>query len=200
MRVWIFLLLGCAGWAQGLQNMEILWMVGGAGGSSAVVTGTNATISGSAGFATQISYGYQVASTKAGNLWIEVPMTFIWRGTGTISGSTVATIDRDSWMMTPGLRLKSPTYGRVSFYGALGGGFGSFSIFDSVVSGANGTSTGNSTLHFSPVFDYAGGIDVRLSRSLSLRGEGRDFVSAPNLSGDSGHNHFVALVGLVFHL
>jgi hypothetical protein len=98
------------------------------------------------------------------------------------------------------MRLKTPTYGRVSFYGVLGGGFGWFSKVDSVFTAPNGTVEVNSGLHIRPVADFAGGIDLRLSRMLSLRGEARDFVSAANLGGVPGHNHPVFLVGLVFHL
>ena len=200
MRIaWMFLLLTCAAWAQGVQNMEAFWMVGGVHSSASVVQGTNALLSGSVGFATQIGWAYQVASTKAGNLWIDTPSTYSWQGFGTITGSTVASVDRDVWYFTPGVRLKTPTFGRVSFYGVLGGGIGAFSKVDSVVSGANGTVMANSSVHISPVFDYAGGIDLRLSRLLSLRGEGRDFFSAAHLGGVSGHNHPVFLAGLAFH-
>lgn len=200
MRIaWMFLLVGCSSWAQGLQNRDIVWMFGGISSSSSVVAGTNAVLAGSAGVATQITFGYQVASTKAGNLWIETPLTFTWQGIGSVTGTTVASIDRDAFYFTPSVRLKSPTFGRVSFYGAAGGGIGSLSKTNSVVSGANGTVQVNSLVQIRPVFDYAGGIDVRLSRLLSLRGEGRDFVSAANLGGVSGHNHPVFLVGFAFH-
>ena len=201
MRIaWMFVLLGCAGWAQGLQNMEIIWMVGGVNSSSSSVAGTNGVLSGSVGFVTQFNYGYQITSTRAGNLWIETPLTFTWQGIGTITGTTIASIDKNAFYFTPGLRLKTPTYGRVSFYAVAGGGTGSLSRIASVVSGANGTVTANSYSEIRPVADFAGGIDVRLSRLLSLRFEGRDFVSAANLGGVSGHNHPVVLVGLAFHL
>jgi hypothetical protein len=195
----MFLLLACAGWAQGVQNMEIIWMVGGIHSSGSIIQGTDATLSGTVGFVTQFNYAYQIASTKAGNLWLETPMTFTWQGIGTITGSTVASIDRDVWYFTPGIRLKTPTVGRVSFYGLLGGGVGWFSKESSIASGANGTVMVDSLVHASPVFDFAGGMDLRLSRLLSLRAEGRDFFSAPNLGGVSGHNHPVFLAGLAFH-
>lgn len=179
--------------------MEIIWMVGGIHSSAAIINGTDATLSGTTGFVTQFNYGYQITSTKAGNLWIETPMTFTWQGIGTISGSTVASIDRDVWYFTPGIRLKTPTFGRVSFYGLTGGGYGWFSKVDSIVSGSNGTVMVDSRLQASPVFDFAGGIDLRLSRLVSLRGEGRDFFSAPNLGGVTGRNHPVFLAGLAFH-
>jgi hypothetical protein len=83
---WIFLFLACASWGQGIQNMEIIWMVGGIHSSAAIINGTDATLSGTTGFVTQFNYAYEIASTKAGNLWIETPMTFTWQGIGTISG------------------------------------------------------------------------------------------------------------------
>jgi len=195
----MFVLLGCASFAQGVQNMEIILLVGGATSSGSVVQGTNASISGSAGFAMQTNWGYQLASTKAGNLWLETPITYTFEGTGIVTGTTVASINRNGWFFTPGLRLKTPTYGRVSIYGAVGGGVGSLGTTTSVVSGANGTVMVNSTVQYHPLFDFAGGIDLRLSRRLSLRAEGRDFVSAANLGGVAGHNHPVFLAGLVFH-
>lgn len=179
--------------------MEIIWMFGGISSSSSLVSGTNAVLTGSAGAVTQFSGGYQVGSTKAGSLWIELPMTFTWQGTGTINGNTVASIDRNAWYFTPSVRLKSPTVGRFTFYGAAGGGMGALSKTNSVDSGANGTVQINSTVQIRPVFDYAGGIDLRLSRLLSIRAEGRDFVSAANLGGVSGHNHAVFLAGFAFH-
>lgn len=230
MRIaWIFVLLRCAGWAQGIQNMEIIGMVGGVHSSSTIVgcgavvpagtaivqnpgectsvilPGTTivqspiALLSGSSGFTAQFSFGYQVASTKVGNLWLETPFTYTWQGTGSIVGATIAGFSRDVTYITPGLRLKTRTFRRVSFYGAAGGGYAGFWKIDGVVSGPNGTVAANTSFHPSAVFDYAGGVDLRLSRLLSLRVEGRDFFSAANLGGVTGHNHPVFLIGLVFH-
>ncbi len=200
MRIeWMFLLVACSGWAQGWQNTEISFLGGGLTSSSSAVLGTDYTISGSAGFAYQIGFAYQVGSTRAGNFWLEVPSTMTWLGSGTLGGSTVASVDKNTWYMTPGLRLKTPTYGRVSFYGAAGFGYGSLNKVESVASGANGTvlATASGSLH--PAGDFGGGIDLRLSRRLSVRAEGRDFVTGANLGGVSGHNHPVFLVGFAFH-
>jgi hypothetical protein len=201
MRItWLFVALSCTGCAQGLEHVEISWMAGGVSASGSIVQGTNTVLTGSVGFATQSNLGYRVASTKAGTLWVEMPVTFTWLGSGTITGNTVASIDRDAFYFTPGLRLKTPSYRRVSFYGAAGGGTGPLSKVNSIVSGADGTATVNSSVQIRPVFDFAGGIDLRLSRLLSLRAEGRDFFSGRNLGGVTGHNHPLFLVGLAFHL
>jgi hypothetical protein len=154
---------------------------------------------GSAGFAYQLNYGYQLTSTKAGNLWLETPFTYVFQGLATFTGTTMGSIDRTGIYMTPGLRLKTPTYGRVSFYGALGGGSGSFSRVTSVTSQANGTLLANESRSIHPVADFAGGIDLRLSLRISLRAEGRDFLSAAHLGGVDGHHHPVFLAGLAFH-
>lgn len=228
MRIaWIFLFLGCTGWAQGIQNMEIIGMVGGvhssstivggavipsgtsivqnpAGGAvilpgTSIVQGPTAVLSGSSGLTAQFSFGYQVASTKVGNLWLETPFTYAWQGMGILSGTTIAGFSRDVTYITPGLRLKTRTFRRVSFYGAAGGGYAGFWKIDGVVSGPNGTVAANTSFHPSAVFDYAGGVDLRLSRLMSLRVEGRDFFSASNLGGVTGHNHPVFLIGIVFH-
>jgi hypothetical protein len=205
---WMFLLVGTCGWAQ--QNMEITWLLGGASGSSSsgavILSGsslttvnTPLTISGSAGFVTQIGYAYQLPKPQSGWLWVEVPVTFTWQGIGTVSGSTgiISSVERNTWYVTPGLRAKTPNFGRISFYGVLGGGAGAF-VKDLAVVGGPGVAT---LLRVSvmPVMDVAGGVDLRLSRRFSLRVEGRDFVSGANLGGVSGHNHPMGLVGLGVH-
>src|SRR5207244_4221884 len=115
-------------------------------------------IYGSGGFVNQTNYGYQFMSTRAGTLWIEGPMTFTWQGRGTVSGTTVASIARNAWYFTPGVRLKTPTYGRVSLYGVIGGGTGSLYKIDNVVVGTTPTVLTVSTLGFHPVLDFGGGI------------------------------------------
>jgi hypothetical protein len=173
--------------------------------TSIILSGTSVVqvapvvLSGSSGFTAQFNVGYQMASTKVGNLFIETPFTYTWQGTGSIAGATIGAFNRDVTYITPGLRLKTRTFRRVSFYGAAGGGYAGFWKIDGVVNGPNGTIAANTSFHPSAVFDYAGGVDFRLSRLLSLRVEGRDFFSAANLGGVSGHNHPVFLIGLVFH-
>jgi hypothetical protein len=207
---WMFLLLGSSGWAQ--QNMEITWMVGGNAGSSSTVgesasilSGSSLTVvntvttTGTAGFVTQIGFAYQLPKPQSGWLWLEVPMTFTWQGIGSIYDGTgiISSVDRNTWYLTPGLRAKTPTYGRVSFYGVLGGGLGAFVKDETVIGGPGVVSLLRVGLR--PVADVAGGIDLRLSRRFSLKVEGRDFVSGANLGGVSGHNHPMGLIGLGVH-
>jgi hypothetical protein len=202
MRIaWMFILAASTGWAQGaLQNMDWSWMVGGTSNPSSTISGTNDVISASAGVATQINWAYQLKSTKAGNLWIELPLTLTAGAFPSVSGATIAaSIDRNTVFLTPGLRLKSPTYGRVSFYGSLGGGFGAVTRVEALINLPNGTVIADTRVRGTLALDFGGGIDLRLSRLISLRAEGRDFVTPDNFSGVSGPNHPVFLAGLAFH-
>jgi hypothetical protein len=182
----------------------------GSGNSSVTfpVTGTGPSLffARSAAFIGQGSYAYQLPKPGTGHIWIEVPVTFFVRGSDTIDGnsplSAVAWLT-DTWLITPGVRFKSRKFGRVSFYGAVGGGVGLFNEVVNGVSGPNGVVFATTSVNPHPVFDYAGGIDVRLSRLLSLRAELREFVSTENawgISAPMGHNHSAPLIGLAFHL
>lgn len=199
MRTVLLLSITCAAaFAQGVQNMDISFMFGRAHASGAVVVGSDgsATVTGSAGFTQQYSFGYQFTSTKAGSLYLETPLTFVTNVSGTVTGGSVSSLNRSAFYFTPGIRYKIPTGTRVSFYAAAGGGLATYNERDSVV---NGQVTATSASSFHPAFDVGGGIDLRLARWLSLRGEARDFVSTAGLGGTVGRNHGVFLFGLAFH-
>jgi hypothetical protein len=212
--VLMFVLLSCSAWAQGAQNTDLTGMVGGIGSSSVTFPGTvNASgaptslfFARSAAFIGQISYAYQLPKPGTGHIWIEVPVTVFVRGSDTIDGNSPLVANAwltDTWLITPGLRFKSRKFGRVSFYGAVGGGLGLFNTIQNGVSGPNETVFARTSVQPHPVFDCAGGIDVRLSRLLSLRAELRDFVSTENawgISAHPGHNHWAPVIGLAFHL
>ena len=48
-------------------------------------------------------------------------------------------------------------------------------------------------------FGFGGGLDFRLTRLLSLRFEGRDFVTRAGLGGERGRTHPFFAVGIGFH-
>ena len=63
-----------------------------------------------------------------------------------------------------------------------------------------GTSIISSHSHkLHPAFAFGGGVDFRMTRLISLRGEVRDYVTASRLGGVSGNNHVFALMGMGFH-
>jgi hypothetical protein len=101
-----------------------------------------------------------------------------------------------SFFVTPAARLNLFSGQGVSPWVSVGGGFGHFSESSTVpFGGANGTSTG--------VFQAGLGLDVKIFRRFSLRGEGRDFWSGvPQLNVNTGksrqHNIFAG-GGIVWH-
>jgi hypothetical protein len=198
--LWMFGLISAAACAQGVQNMDLSLMLGPASASGVVVHSSNGStgmVSGTVGAALQIGFGYQVAATKAGSLFVELPFTWVFRLTGTVTGGSVAGLDRSTNYITPGIRLKIPTGSRISFYGVLGGGVAAYAERDSTVNGQLVASVSATTFH--PALDFGGGIDLRISRWLSLRADERDFVSSAGLGGTAGHNHLQFLAGIAFH-
>ena len=200
MRITCMLFLfASAGWAQNAQNTEVWWMFGGLRSSSITFPGSSTPVSASTGVSTEIGYGYQLKSTKAGHLWLEAPVTFTWRGDAYVYNGYSSGSGQNLWFFTPGVRLKSPTFGRVSFNGSLGGGLATVIDNSGGTIGPQGLPSAGVSLKVHPAADFAGSIDIRLSRLLSLRGEGRDFVTGRYVSLPAGHLHPVFLVGLAFH-
>jgi hypothetical protein len=102
--------------------------------------------------------------------------------------------------VTPAARLNLFSGQGVSPWVSVGGGFGHFSesstlLFGGANTGTTGTNTG--------VFQAGFGLDVKIFRNFSLRGEGRDFWSGvPQLNVNTGksrqHNIFAG-GGIVWH-
>jgi hypothetical protein len=194
----LLLLAGGAASAQRAQNSEVSFLVGVSGPTSHIIVGPNVVITGSAGAAIQLAYSYQVLSCAAGYLYVEIPATFTFRATGTVIGSgVVSSSNNDMTLFTPGVRFKLPIQSRLSVYGVAGGGIGSFGKDETNISGSGIYIGTNRTEH--GVLDAGGGLDFRLTRLLSLRGEGRDFVTGKNLGGVTGRNHPIYEFGLAFH-
>jgi len=105
-----------------------------------------------------------------------------------------------SYFVTPAARVNLFPVTAVSPWVSFGGGFGHFSegsklVFGGVNPGKTGTTTG--------VLQAGVGLDVKLTRRFSVRGEARDFWSGvPELNVTTGksrqHNIFVG-GGIVFH-
>jgi len=105
-----------------------------------------------------------------------------------------------SYFVTPAARANLFPVTAVSPWVSFGGGFGHFSegsklVFGGVNPGKTGTTTG--------VLQAGVGLDVKLTRRFSVRGEARDFWSGvPELNVTTGksrqHNIFVG-GGIVFH-
>ena len=174
----------------GPQNSDFSFLLGSPlGGSSAVASnGTRATTSPSYCF--QSAFAHTVHSFTFGDLWFEVPSTTEDRP------ASNADIDYSAFYVTLGARLTVPLGSRWSFYGATGGGYVEFTADERLTPDGKDHSLTN----FHGAFDVGLGIDFRLTRLLSIRGESRDYVTGRGLGGVAGRNHVIALFGLAVHL
>lgn len=185
----------CTSLAQGVQNMDTAFMAGPASSGSRVLRGSDVTLNGRTSFGAAIVYGYQVTRMSAASLWIEVsPGTFVLSGLATASIPGV--VNNNIQAYTAAARVMLPLQSRVSAYGVLGGGGGSFN-HAVLYGGPNPFVTSYSSFH--GVFLTGGGIDVRLTPRVSIRGEVRDLVTGKDLSGAAGRNHLLPLFGIAFH-
>jgi hypothetical protein len=191
-----FLFPACA-CAQGLvQNMEVSFMGGPTWYHSQTIVGTDVKIRGSLGPSMQTSYAYQVVRSARGNLWVEFfPMTFFSPG-GVSANVSSAGASLGGYVATPGVRYMVPVLARVSIYGVLGGGYGSFEYAS--VQGTESPHVRTKYVYHG-AFEAAGGLDLRLTRLFSVRAEFRDFVTGKGLAGVSGRHHATPLVGIAAH-
>jgi opacity protein-like surface antigen len=187
------LLLFLAAGAALAQNSDLAFLFGASGPSSASVSG--GTVSGSFGFGFQANYAVQLHETPAGQLYIELPLMLAERLQGTVDANVTATT-KDSIFLTPGVRWRFTPQKRVSFYAAAGAGIGSFGTALDVV--GQGTVSATTSRTTTVAFGFGGGIDFRLTRLLSLRAEGRDFLT-PSGAGTSSHSHAFFMAGIGFH-
>jgi opacity protein-like surface antigen len=182
--------------AASAQNSDLGLLIGISGPSSQVVTGTQYRVSGSVGASGQINYAMQLKENNAGRLYLELPLLIGGRSSGTVTsvvtGSTVTGI-----YFTPGVRFNVTLHPRTSFYAAGGLGVASFDLNQSVV--GKGIVSATSGWESSFAVAFGGGLDFRLTRLISLRGEVRDFVSRKGIGLTDGRNHPVFGFGMGFH-
>jgi len=169
--------------AQFVQNQDVFLLAG----VNLPTTLTPVLVSGNYG------YGYQIVRSSAASLWVEMSFGF-GGGAATIPGAGGK--PKLLWnTYAPGLRFMVPLHQRVSIYAAGGGGAGNFR--EVAISGTPPFASAIGTWH--GVFDAAGGLDIRLRRSFSLRAEFRDFVTGRGLSGADGRHHPIVGIGIAFH-
>jgi hypothetical protein len=90
---------------------------------------------------------------------------------------------------TPGIRWNLPLHSRVSLYGTAGGDLAGIYRSSSVV--INNQVSATSRVGATLAAAIGGGLDLRLSRLISLRGEARDFITERGFDGASGYHHLV---------
>jgi opacity protein-like surface antigen len=195
--VLIFLMLAGVTLAQN-SDLGVLAGISGPQGQTSVAGGT-ATASGSVAPSFQLNYAWQVLQRKA-DLYVELPLVVPVRVSGTVISGPAGVVSAGTagpdLFFTPGVRLKISPESRVSFYGAAGVGVASFSGTSTIVPPLTVVS-GHRENSFA--FGFGGGVDFRLTRLLSLRGDARDFVTRENLGEVSGRNHSIFQIGIAFH-
>jgi hypothetical protein len=193
--VLIFSLLCPAAWAQEKWDSSI--MFGGVSTSAAVFAATPtqpaAATSGSVGWTWQWTSAHRFHSSAACHFyWYwEVPLVFTF-------GGEAAGVKRAASYFTPGVRFKIPAGTRVSFYGALGGGYIIDNEKDTLIDGQLTAVQDPSGVH--PAADFGGGVDLRLNHLVSLRVDGRDYITPVGLGGTAGRNHPLFVAGIAFHM
>jgi hypothetical protein len=151
------------------------------------------------GLTVEANYGRRLLGLGIAGLTFEVPFAVNF-GEKVHFDSNLVPRDYKSFFVTPSIRANLFPGSGLSPWASVGGGFGHFMEnstleFGGPNPGPKGTTTG--------VLQIGGGIDVKLFRSFSVRGQVRDFYSGvPQLNVDTGksrqHNLFVG-GGIVWH-
>jgi hypothetical protein len=143
----------------------------------------------------EVNYGRRFMDIGVASLTVEVPFVFSFNQ-GVHFELNEVPKNFNSYFVTPSARVNLfPTTGFSPWISA-GGGFGHFSEnstleYGGTNPGASGTTTG--------VFQAGIGLDVRLLRSVKLRGEVRDFYSGTpqlNINTETKQHNLFAGVGL----
>jgi|SRR5436853_1110453 len=145
------------------------------------------------GLAYQVNFAHRIVNAHLAALYIEVPIVGA-PNTDVNSSNVFSPRSYSSLFITPGLKLKALPVAGISPYLAAGVGFARFSGSGSRQDGQPNTSSGGST---TGVFNFGGGLDMKVAPFISVRGEIRDYISGNpefNLSV-SGKQHSVMFAG-----
>lgn len=191
----VFALLLIAGAARA-QNSDLGFLVGFSTTGSSVRVGPVVYVSTLVGAHGQINYAAQLKETRAGRLYLELPLLIGGHAGGEVSGRVYGSAG-GMISLTPGIRFNVAPHSRISFYAAAGAGPAVFGEDTAEISrtSVNASSTWTLTL----AADFGGGVDLRLTRLVSLRAEVRDFLSERGLAGVEGHHHPIFSFGMGFH-
>lgn len=169
-------------WAQRIQNMDLSILGGATWNQSHPVAATNVKLDESWSGALTVNYGYQIKRIGACGVMLDLAQTFPGSFRANAPGFSTNTV---WWTQTLGLRFMIPISSRLSPYVVSAGGVGSF------------RSPTAATYH--GVFVIGGGLDVRLSRTISVRSEARDLITGQLLNGAAGRQHVVLSFGFAAH-
>lgn len=166
----------------------------GLGGIPSLSRSDSPSLDAGSGVAFQVNYGRRFLDTNKVAVYGEI--NFIASPLRDISSSaTTATHDFASLYVTPGIRVKFRPAAMISPFAVVGGGYADYQQSKTLL---DGLSNPVSRQLARGVFDFGGGVDVRVWRFVSLRGEARDFFTgAPNYNVGtiSGGQHNVVATG-----
>ena len=152
------------------------------------------------GLTFEANYARRVMGTEVYTLALEVPFVI------NIDEDIHAPLPNEvpesykSFIVTPAARVNFFPTTAVSPWVSFGGGFAHYSessnlLFVGTNTGKTGTTTG--------ALELGAGLDIKLFKSFSLRGEFRDFwTGVPQLNVDTGKSHqhnYLVGAGLVWH-
>lgn len=150
-------------------------------------------------FAWQINAGVHIYQVGPASILVEFPFTIVPsqnKVTAVPFITSQATGNLKTYLFTPGLRFQF-RHRRFSPYVAVGAGMERATVLNTVQLGSL-TFSSSEARDTRGVGDFGGGLDARLTRNLSLRGEFRDLVATSEFVSQSRHN-FAFLGGLVAH-
>jgi opacity protein-like surface antigen len=154
----------------------------------------NDVIRGEVSVSFQVNYARQLVEGKGGRLYLEFPALFAGGSNGEISNQVIGRAGGTAFF-TPGLRYHYNLASRVAIYAAAGAGiahkeerFGT--VVGNQVIERDESNTGGA-------YNFGGGLDFRLTRLWSLRGEVRSFrtTQAATLTRRST----IAQIGFALH-
>jgi len=193
------LLAGCSMLPEAMaQKNELAGLIGRTFISDQTITGSTAAdnqLRFGNGLTFEGNYGRRVMDSLLLSVTLEVPVILnVDEDLHAALPSRVPSNYR-SFFVTPAARFNLfPDLG-VSPWGTIGGGFGHFTASsDLLFGGSNPGNTGSTT----GVFQFGGGVDVKLMSHFKLRAEARDFwsgVPPVNVSTGNSHQHNLFVAG-----
>lgn len=167
-RLAVWFLLGAGGLFA--QNSDLGFLFGVSVRNASIANGV---VRGETQVSLQVNYAWQLREGKGGRLYIEVPVQTAAGSSGEVGRGQVTGRAGGILFVTPGLRYHYNLSPRVVVYAAAGGGFASKTENYGFVSGNNVTSVTQTKV--GGAFNVGAGLDFRLTRLWSLRGEVRSF-------------------------
>jgi len=175
------------------QNSDLAFLLGVT--SPVAATKAGGVDTASVGFSFAIDYAIQLKETRAGQLFLDLPVLIALNSTDVSFPSAAVNSVATQVYFTPGVRWKFTPANRISFYATGGAGIAGTAHGENVST----QTTASSYLQGGVMFALGAGagVDFRLTRLLSVRAEGRDEITSARILG--AYNHGFFMLGLGFH-